>query len=207
GRPVPPGFVGLSLEFPAIQAYGERDPHVFEQLVRNLAPGQPPVLKIGGDSTDWAWWPVPGMARPAGVRYSLGPRWLRVTRQVASALRARLILGIDLEANSRAVAAAEANAFLAGIGRRRVAALELGNEPELYPSWGWYRAADGREIPGRPPGYDFTAYTRNFAHVAATLPRVPLAGPAIGAPGWMRHVGQFIAAERRLSLVTLHRYP
>lgn len=206
-RRVPSGFLGLSLEFPAFRAYAERDPTVFEQLVRNLAPGQRPVLKIGGDSTDWAWWPVAGMARPRGIRYTLGERWIRPTRMVATALRARLILGIDLEANSAAAASTEASALIGGFGRARVAALELGNEPELYPSWGWYRTPDGREVPGRPKSYDFSAYTRNFASVASSLPHAPLAGPAIGAPWWMRHVGQFIAAEHRLSLVTLHRYP
>src|SRR5438270_8264116 len=76
GRPVPPGFVGLSTEFPAIQAYGERDPSLFVQLVRNFNPGQSPVVKVGGDSTDWAWWPVRGIPRPPGIRYSLGSRWL-----------------------------------------------------------------------------------------------------------------------------------
>jgi hypothetical protein len=206
-RTVPPGFIGLSVEFPAIQTYAERDPTVFEQLVRNLAPGQAPVLKIGGDSTDWAWWPVPGMARPPGIRYALGPRWIRATRLIAGGLSARLILGIDLEANSATVASTEARALIKGVGAARIAALELGNEPELYPSWGWYRKADGREVPGRPAGYDFRAYTRNFASIASSLPSTALAGPAIGAPGWMRHVGQFIASEPRLSFVTLHRYP
>jgi len=205
--PVHPGFLGLSLEFPAIQAYATSDPQLFEQLVRNLAPGQSPILKIGGDSTDWAWWPVPGMARPPGVRYTLGRRWLGATRRVARALGARLILGIDLEADSARLAATEARAFLAGIGRQWIDALELGNEPELYPSWGWYRAADGVEIPGRPHSYGFNAYTENYGSVASFLPRLPLAGPAIGAPGWMRHVGQFVTSEPRLSLVTLHRYP
>jgi hypothetical protein len=207
GHPIRSGFIGLSLEFPAIQAYGEHDPALFAQLVRNLAPDQSPVLKVGGDSTDWAWWPVRGLKRPPGIRYPLGPRWLRATRTVADALHARMILGLDLEANSSTVARAEMRAFLEGIGRRRIEAFELGNEPELYPTWGWYRAANGREVPGRPPSYDFGAYIRNYAMVAARLPQVPLAGPAIGEPSWMRHVGDFIAGERRLSLVTLHRYP
>ena len=44
---------------------------MFEQLIRNLAPGQAPDLRIGGDTTDWTWWPVPGVAKPGGIRYSL----------------------------------------------------------------------------------------------------------------------------------------
>ena len=70
GRGIPYGFLGLSLEFRSVEAYAGDDPTaldpVFVQLVRNLAPGQAPVLRIGGDSTDWTWWPTPGIARPPG---------------------------------------------------------------------------------------------------------------------------------------------
>ena len=45
-RPIPPGFLGLSLEYFAIPSYAGTDPNaidpVFVQLVRNLAGGQPP---------------------------------------------------------------------------------------------------------------------------------------------------------------------
>src|SRR5438105_6584666 len=103
-HPIPAGFLGLSLEFPAIPAYAGTDPQaidpVFEQLIRNVAPGQSPVLRIGGDSTDWTWWPVPGMARPAGVNYTLTRNWLAVASALTNALGARLIMGIDLEADS-----------------------------------------------------------------------------------------------------------
>ena len=57
GRPVPAGFLGLSLEFNAIEPYAGTNPAVpnpvFEQLVRNLSPNQAPNLRIGGDSSDW----------------------------------------------------------------------------------------------------------------------------------------------------------
>jgi hypothetical protein len=57
-RPVGPGFLGLSIEYYAVQKYAGRDPHalnpVFLQLVRNLNPRQSPVIRIGGDSADWA---------------------------------------------------------------------------------------------------------------------------------------------------------
>ena len=72
--PIPIGFAGLSLEYTTVEDYLGKDPSavdpVFEQLVRNVAPKQRPVLRIGGDTTDWTWWPVPGTARPPWVRYS-----------------------------------------------------------------------------------------------------------------------------------------
>ncbi len=112
---------------------------VFEQLVRNLTPGQTPVLRIGGDSTDRTWWPVRGMARPGGVTYSLTPRWASVTAALARALHARLVLGINLKANNTTLARHEAEQLAHRIGARRIEALELGNEPELYGMFPWYR--------------------------------------------------------------------
>src|SRR6201999_1868215 len=97
----------------------------------------------GGASPDWSWWPVAHVARPPGVKFTLTPTWLDVARSVATAVRGKLILGVDLEADNRTVAAAEANAMVSQIGRSSIAALELGNEPELYGTFGWYRSAAG----------------------------------------------------------------
>ena len=210
-RAIPAGFVGLSMEYRALESYAGQDPQaldpVFEQLVRNLAPGQQPVLRIGGDSTDWTWWPVAHMLRPPGVKYALTERWLEVTNALAAALDARLILGINLEADSRSVAAAEADALVGGLGESRVQALEIGNEPELYGTFSWYRNRAGQLIPGRPPAYDVADFTKDFSKIATALPQVPLAGPSTGSLAWMKQLKSFVTAEPRLGLVTLHRYP
>jgi hypothetical protein len=211
GAVVRPGFLGLSLEYSAIERYAGADPGavdpVLVRLIRNLDPGQRPVLRIGGDSADVTWWPVPGMTQPAGIRFALDQRWLEVTRALTAALGARLILGINLEADSRALASAEARALLDGLGQSAVQALELGNEPELYSTFPWYRTSDGRKVTGRPLSYDFTAFTNDFAGVAADLPQTPLAGPATSGPGWTGKLAQFLSAESRVGVVTLHRYP
>ncbi|MFZ1994128.1 MAG: glycosyl hydrolase family 79 C-terminal domain-containing protein [Solirubrobacteraceae bacterium] len=210
-RPVPPGFVGLSIEYRSAPGYfgTPTDPdRVFLQLVRNLTPGQSPVIRFGGDTTDWTWAPTPGVAKPPGIRYTLNPRWMRSTRAAAQALNARLILGVNFESDSRAIAAAESAALLRGVGQRYVAGLELGNEPEVYGTLGWYQTPAGVPVPGRPASYDFTAYLRDYAHVTDALPRtVPLVGPATGAQQWFSSVGRYLAANPRVRLVTYHRYP
>ena len=66
------------------------------------------MIRLGGDSTDWTWWPVPGTRNPPGIRYTLTPGWLQITKAFAQATNARLILGINLEANSRWLASVEA---------------------------------------------------------------------------------------------------
>jgi hypothetical protein len=211
GRPIAPSFVGLSVEFPGLEQYAGRNPAainpVLVQLIRNLAPGQRPVLRIGGDSTDWAWWPVPGMTRPLGIRYVLTQRWLRTTRAIATALDAHLILGINLEADSRKLAAVEASKLVNEVGRGSIEALELGNEPELYGAFGWYTPKGGRPVHGRRRSYGFADFTQDFTRFSAVLPRVPLAGPATGNAKWIRPLKQFLAAEPRVKVATLHLYP
>jgi hypothetical protein len=207
GRPVAAGFLGLSFEFPALAAYAGSNPAapnaVLEQLIRNLAAGQRPVIRIGGDSTDLTWWPIAHVRRPAGAKYALTRAWLAAAGAVFRDLGARAILGIDLEADSRRIAAAEADALTSSIGPARVEAVELGNEPELYGSFVW----DGSGVTGRPRGYDFPAFLRDFSTIGSALPGFPLAGPAVGGPRWRAYVARFLATEPRVRLVTLHLYP
>ena len=65
----------------------------------------------------------------------------------------------------------------------------------------------GAKMPGRPRGWNIAEYLREFSKIAGSLPRVPLAGPAAGSRKWIAYVGRFIAAEPRVRIVTLHRYP
>ncbi len=210
-RPIPPGFVGLSIEYRSAPSYfgTEADPDdVFDQLVRNLNPGQSPVLRIGGDTTDWTWAPTPGVPEPRGIQYTLTPAWMSSTAAAARALNARLILGVNLEADNAAIAAAESAALLGGVGPQYVAGLELGNEPELYGTLGWYQTPAGVPVPGRPASYDFKAYLRDYAGVSRALPRgVPLVGPASGAPQWLSSLNRYLRVNPRVRLVTFHRYP
>ncbi len=211
GRAIQPGFLGLSLEYPAVEAYAGSDPNainpVFEQLIRNLTPGQAPELRIGGDTTDWTWSPVPGVPKPNGIRYSLTDNWVHVTAAVTHALGARLILGINLELDSATDASAEAKTLVAGIGAGSIAGLELGNEPELYGSFSYYRLPNGQHVNGRPAGYDFSDYLHDFSRIGGSVPKLPLVGPATGGPHWIPELPSFLRAQSRVGVATLHKYP
>src|SRR5262249_54783135 len=154
-----------------------------------------PVLRIGGDTTDWTWWPVPGLRQPPGGTYTLSPRWVEVAHALTQELNARLILGVNLEANNLQLARVEADRLVDGLARGSVQALELGNEPAFYGSFPWYRTAAGNKVPGRPRGYDVPAFLHDFDRFAAALPRLPLAGPALGASKWMRDLGPFVSSQ------------
>jgi len=212
GRSLPPGFIGTSLEYSALHLYTGRDPRAIDpvllQLLRQLAPGQAPVLRIGGDSTDDTWWPIKGVIPPGGVTYGLDNGWLRTTHALAADLGARLILGINLSANRPALSGAEGRALLEGIGAKYIAAFEIGNEPNLYGVFPWYRNRLGHVFYARRHGrYNLSALTKDYSRWAKTLPNAPLAGPAFSNPDWMSGLGQFLSAEPKVRIVTYHRYP
>jgi hypothetical protein len=211
-RRIPRGFLGLSIEYWALENYAGPDPHAINpalvRLIRQLLPGGG-LLRIGGVTTDKTWWPVRGIAQPKGVNYSLSRRRLLVAAALARAAGARLIMGIQLEADSSVLAGAEARAMLADIGRHRLAAFELGNEPELFgnPKFAWY-TVHGRSVTGRPRSYDLSAFTQDFTRIASALPGgVPLAGPSSTVGGWISPLSPFLSGAPRLGFVTLHHYP
>lgn len=207
---VPAGFLGLSFEVRDIETYTGSDPTavnpILVQLIRNLAPDQQPVIRIAGHSSDRTWYPIPGVPWPTAANFVLTPTWLASVKALAEAVNGRLIIGVNLEANSARVAAAEANAIVAGIGAPWLDAIELGNEPDLYPIVSWY-TSNGVVYHGRPRSWDFSDFLRDYAGIARDLPQVPLAGPDLGSGVWLGDMGQFLASEPRVRIATAHMYP
>jgi hypothetical protein len=209
---MPGSFVGLSVEFSALTAYAGEDPAavdpVFVRLLRQLAPGARPLLRIGGHSTDSAWVSAPGAAAPSpGLRIRLTPGWLSVAHAVAAALDGQLILGLNLADGQPALATAEAQAMLATIGKRYIDAFEIGNEPDVYGVYAWYWAPAGSAVFARTRSYSFQDYLGEFTRWRAALGGLPIAGPAFASIAWMEHLGAFLDAAPRLTLVTFHQYP
>lgn len=211
GWPMPQGFLGVSVEYPALHAYTGSDPRAIDPallgLLRGLSDGGPPVIRVGGDSTDSSFVPTRAAAGGGGLSYRITPDWLRTTGALAADLDARLILGINLAASSAAIAAAEGRALVRAIGVGHIAALEIGNEPDLYGTFPWYVDARGRVHRARARSFSLADYEQQFRRWAAVLPRVPLAGPALSGPAWMRGLSAFVARAPRLAIVTYHRYP
>jgi hypothetical protein len=204
---IPPGFLGLGVEYQTLERYAGDDPNavdpVFEQLIRDLSPGQAPELRIGGSTSDWTWWPVPGMAPPPMTFLTLTPHWVSVARALAQGLDARLIMGINIKADSVRVAVTEARQLLARMGKSSIEAFELGNEPDIFSSFGGYPTAPG---PGRPT-YDFETFLHAFTRIADAMPPVPIAGPAFTGDHWFNHFATFLGEEPLVQIATLHRYP
>jgi hypothetical protein len=198
---VAPGFLGLGVEYKTLLRYAGGDAKavdpVFEQLVRNLSPGEPAQIRIGGDTTNWSWWPVPGMARPPGVSQTLTPHWANVANAFVQAVNARLIMGINIKPDNVKVAVTEARQLLSRMPTGSIEAFELGNEPDLFSGFG---AGTGT--------YNFDTFLRAWTRIANAMPRqVPLAGPSFTGSPWARDLGRFLAKEPLVRLATGHRYP
>ncbi|MGH2887969.1 MAG: hypothetical protein ACRDPA_35635 [Solirubrobacteraceae bacterium] len=190
GRPIAPGFIGFSFEYPAVREYTGPNPRainpVLVQLIRNLTPNQSPVLRIGGNSADQTWWPLPGVKRSPSIKTTLNSSWLATTRELAVRTGGRLILDLNLKLDSAAEITAESQAFRTGIGTRNIAAMEIGNEPELYPIAPFYYKEPGhRPVYPRPRSYNRAAYVKEMTKFAPLLHGFALAGPATGYIYWL----------------------
>jgi hypothetical protein len=219
-RPIKPGFVGVALEYNEVPQLADArrgwvNP-VFVQLLRDLDPGGQGIMRIGGQSTDRTWWPVPGMSRPRGITYDLSPAWAADARLLARATGTRLMLGIELEANSQRISRVEARELVRTVGRRYIASLELGNEPELYRSIPWYRVLNGRStvwssrtglpVFNRPPDYGPSELAAEISSLVPVLPSLPVAGPSSGSLPWLKSLAPLVSSSSRLKIVTGHAY-
>jgi hypothetical protein len=197
------GFLGISTSLSAIPALSgsAADPDTpFVHLVKNLSPGAPSVLRLGGVGTDDSWWPIPGMKER--YLYKLTPRWAAEVRAMLTAVGGKAILGVNLETDSKRLAGTEVADFDRYVGPSLIDAFELGNEPEFFPV----------ALPkGHPPHdypYKIAHYGTEFSNIASALGGAPLAGPASGAPHWLSHLSTILSdLPSRLKLVTMHAYP
>jgi hypothetical protein len=218
----PRDFVSLSVTYRAIERWtgpaGRPVDPVLLRLVRNLDPGGDPVLRVGGQGADRTWWPAKGVRRPLGVSNTLSPRFTRAAKRLAQALPARYQLQLNLEAGSTRVARIEADHLVSGIGRSRVAALEIGNEPDLYTSIPWYWTLGGRPLPwfadrgtpvfARGAGYGPSAFVGEVQRTLRVLPpRIPIAGPDLVTPSWLPAFASLLTRHSRVRDLDVHAYP
>ena len=211
GPPVSAGFVGLATEYWDVQKEVGSDPahpdRAFEQIARNLSPYGGLTLRIGGDSTDWSWWPITGMKQPPWVRWTMTPAWAAVTKRLVSDLQAHLIIGLNMEANSLQVAGAELHEIQNNVAGAAPVTFELGNEPELYSHFPFYRDAAGHAVRGRPKSYSYPEIAAQWNQMVNALPAARFAGPGYAGLSALPYVSSFLSSSHRLSLLTVHTYP
>ena len=86
--PIAPSFLGLALVYSEIPPWVGSTGTVNQPLVgllRGLAPRGGTVLRIGGETADHSWWPVPGLRKPLGALYQLDGKWAKAAQAIAKA--------------------------------------------------------------------------------------------------------------------------
>ncbi len=217
GAPIASGFLGFSFEFQGVRAYTGSDPAhvnpVLVQLVRNLTPGQAPVLRIGGNSTDLSYVVGPGVKPLRYQGYELTPSWMATTGALAKALGAHMIMGVNLAANSLKLAAAEVRNYVIALPKGSIESVEIGNEPNIYNKITVYHTASGKPVHARPRSFGYRQFRGQFHQMADQTVPLKLAAPALavgptpGPGSWVDDVGDLLRREPRISLMTVHRYP
>jgi hypothetical protein len=217
GIAVPRSFFGLSTEYWGLPRY-ERRMRVFERILSaiHVRGDGPLILRVGGDSADHSYWEPIERAMPIRA-FELTPSWLQRTRSLVRGTGLRLILDLNLVANSTAMAEQWARAATAALPRGTIVGFEVGNEPDLYHRELWYRLVTlARVDVGRAialPRFSASTYVRGFSAYARALagvaPGVPLLGPAVANPSVaVSWVASLLAREHRaVGMVTAHRYP
>jgi hypothetical protein len=205
-------FLGIATELgtlPGLSGTPQDQDAPFVQLLKNLSPGAPMLLRLGGDSADWSWWKVPGLAQPAAIRYTVTPQWGADVKALLKAIGGKALLGVNLELDSKRVAAYEVKEYEKYIGSNLTYGYELGNEPELYAAFNYYHLKDGKGVLGRVFGhYTLADYAKDFTNIAAGLGDVPLVGPSSGSATWLPDLGEMLSdLPSRLKTVTVHAYP
>jgi hypothetical protein len=206
GPTVPDDFLGISVEWDNVPSYlgdgaGGARAATVTLLSAFAEEGHRPVVRIGGNSEDQAWWNPSGATPPAGVHIDVDASYLSTLAALQSALGNQLVLGLDLALDDATNAAALVTAAQAAIAPGGVMAFELGNEPDSY-------------VPThRPSSYDWPTYITEvdaFRDGIAQIvtPAPPFQWPALAGQSWLGNLDQQLAAEAgRFAVVSTHVYP
>jgi Glycosyl hydrolase family 79 C-terminal beta domain len=197
-RTIPPDFMGLGYEISSVAVPGllSGDNRTYVRLVRNL--GAQGVIRVGGNTSDFSSYDANGTPKSLPKGTVVNQANFRELRSFLDATGWKLIWGLNLGQDNLENAVAEARAIVDAIGPRLLA-LEIGNEPDLFP-----RAGHRQGI------YDYTTwhaeYRRYKAAIRAALPGVPFAGPDIAgnAAEWVEGFAKDEGGD--IALLTAHHY-
>lgn len=208
GFAIPADFTGLSTEkkLMARDCFSAQNQDLIA-LCRTLGPG---VLRIGANNVDSTFFKregAPALELMQDNRYvtdprTIGPKSVDAFFDFARAAGWKVIYGVNLGANDPAMAADEA-AYAWQVGAKEIIAVEIGNEPNLYPK--------GPKREGiRPGNWRYPQYKAEFTAaydaIKAKDAKIPITGPAVTkSTNWMP---LFMADFKdRIALATSHVYP
>ena len=210
GAPIPPRFVGLSIEVSsAPQVFltgglGGPPRPSFTALMRALAAAGGGAssggasVRVGGNSADESAW-VPTGALPPNTTYRITAADFAAYNAAVPLFNGSVIIDTTLRyADSSALAAAHAAAATAALGPL-LEHIEIGNEPDLFHENGF-----------RPAAFGYADYKAEYAAAAAAVVAAAgnrLQGATWCTNDWSADFADYMAAYGRLlTSVSVHRY-
>jgi hypothetical protein len=140
-KSIPPNFMGLSTNWtqpPLMMGQASTGVNTaYRTLLKNLLETStaPMLIRIPGDDSS-----------VADIQAAAGP-----LAELAQAVNVNYTLGVDLWNNNLSLAQAETSAWMTGIPNNLIQAIEIGNEPDVYPYIG-----------ARPSNYTWSEYLSEF---------------------------------------------
>lgn len=207
GFAIPADFTGLSTEkkLLARDCFSAQNQDLIA-LCRTLGLG---VLRIGANNVDSTFFKregAPPLESMLDNKYvtdprTIGPKSVDAFFDFARATGWKIIYGVNLGANDPVMAADEAD-YAWKVGAKELIAIEIGNEPNLYPK--------GPKREGiRPSNWRYPQYKEEFTAaydaIKAKDAKIPITGPALTkSTNWMP---LFMADFKdRIALATSHVY-
>jgi Glycosyl hydrolase family 79 C-terminal beta domain len=191
GQPIPKDFLGLSYEMAQL-SHPEYFSAKNDGLAGFLRPLGQGVLRIGGNSSEYAFWtphpaknaaapssapigPDKGHKPPANTQTT--PESIHNLRQFLEMVDWRAIYGLNLGKGTPRQAAEEAAFVFDKLGDRLIS-FQIGNEADLYHNNGL-----------RPANYDYAAFAQDwkafYEAVKARVPSAKFAGPDTSGSEWI----------------------
>jgi Glycosyl hydrolase family 79 C-terminal beta domain len=213
--PISSSYLGFSTEYWGLPV-DSLHVSLFHRILGLVhVPGSGPLsLRIGGDSSDHAFWD-PALRGTPTWAFRLSPDWISDTAQIVRQNHLRVIIDLNFITGTPSMAADWAAAAERQFPRHSIVGFEVGNEPDLYDRDLWTAGTGGtgfalgalpQAITARDYALRYLAYARALARVA---PHVPLYGPALALPNVDRRwISTLLAGPHpHLSGITVHEYP
>jgi len=189
--------MGLGYEISSVSRPGllSGDNHVLVRFVQRL--GREGVIRIGGNTSDFATWSPKGEAISAPKQSVINQAVVEDLGRFLRSTGWKLIWGLNLGRGTPENAAEEAAAVASAAGDALLA-FEIGNEPDLF-------ARNGH----RPANYGYPEFYNDFKRYLKVLrervPNAPVAGPDVaGATDWVISFAH--DQSRDTALLTQHYY-
>ena len=210
--PLPSGFQGISIESSDVPSYAAGGARLKRVLSLIRAPDAPLTVRVGGTSADRMWWVGLDRSAPAGV-ISVGSNWLVALRAIVASVPERVVLSVNLANDDPDGEARFALAAHLAMPAGTLAAVEIGNEPDLYGAQRWLWP----ERPPLPSGAPWTLgysparyrvdYLRYARAVRRVLPHIALEAPDVTQPQPLWLLAPIGPDGLSAGRVAVHRYP